>query len=119
MAQTVDLVVDTGVLLYVGVGLGHVRLGLVVVVIGDEVLHPVVGEELAELVGQLGGQGLVGGDDQRGTLGLLDGPGHGGGLAGAGDPQKRLEPLPLLQAPGQRRDRRRLIAGGDKIGFDL
>ena len=62
VAQPVDLVVDRAVLLDVRVARGHVGLGLVVVVVGDEVLDPVVGEELAELVGQLGGQRLVGGD---------------------------------------------------------
>jgi hypothetical protein len=58
--QPLDLVVDRGVLLDVGVGGGDVGLGLVVVVVADEVLDGVVGEELPELVGQLGGEGLVG-----------------------------------------------------------
>ena len=57
--QPLDLVVDRGVLLDVGVRLRDVGLGLVVVVVGDEVLDRVVGQQLAELVGQLGGQGLV------------------------------------------------------------
>ena len=39
--------------------LRHVGLGLVVVVIGDEILHGVVGEEIPELRGKLGGEGLV------------------------------------------------------------
>ena len=50
MAQAVDLVVDRRVLLDVGVRRRHVGLWLVVVVVGDEVLDPVVGEELLELV---------------------------------------------------------------------
>ena len=78
VAQALDLVVDRAVLLDVGVARRDVGLGLVVVVIGDEVLDPVLGEELAELVGQLGGQRLVGGDHQRGPLHLLDRPGDGG-----------------------------------------
>ncbi len=57
--QPLDLVVDRGVLLDVGVRLRDVRLGLVVVVVGDEVLDRVVGQQLAELVGQLRGQRLV------------------------------------------------------------
>ena len=56
VAQPVDLVVHRRVLLDVGVARGDVRLGLVVVVVGDEVLDPVVGEELPELVGELGGR---------------------------------------------------------------
>ena len=44
MAQPVDLVVDRRVLLDVRVGRGDVGLGLVVVVVGDEVLDRVVGK---------------------------------------------------------------------------
>ena len=44
MAEPIDLVVDRRVLLDVGVRRGHVGLGLVVVVVADEVLDPVVGK---------------------------------------------------------------------------
>jgi hypothetical protein len=57
--EPLDLLVDGGVLLDVGVGLRDVRLGLVVVVVGDEVLDRVVGQHLAQFVGELGGEGLV------------------------------------------------------------
>ena len=100
VAQPVDLVVDRRVLLDVGVGRGDVGLGLVVVVVADEVLDPVVGEELAELVGQLGGQRLVGGEDQGGLLDLLDRPGDGGALARAGDAEERLVALAVADALG-------------------
>ena len=118
VAQPVDLVVDRRVLLDVGVGGRHVGLGLVVVVVADEVLDPVVGEQLAELVGQLGGQRLVGGDDQRRLLHPLDGPGHGGALARAGDAQQRLEAVAPLDAGGQLLDGLGLVAGGLPIGHD-
>ena len=65
VAQPLDVLVDRGVLLDVGVGLRDVRLGLVVVVVGDEVLHGVVRQHLAQLVGQLRGQRLVRGHHQR------------------------------------------------------
>jgi hypothetical protein len=58
-AQAVDLVVDRGVLLDVDVALGDVRFGLVVVVVADEVVDGVVGEELLELGVELGGQVLL------------------------------------------------------------
>jgi hypothetical protein len=48
-AHAVDLVVDRGVLLDVGVAAGDVGLGLVVVVVADEVLDRVLGEEVPEL----------------------------------------------------------------------
>src|SRR3979409_774607 len=72
VAQAVDLVVDRAVLLDVEVLRRHVGLRLVVVVVGDEVLDRVLGEELPELVAELRRQGLVVGDDQRGPLDLLD-----------------------------------------------
>ncbi len=111
VAQPVDLVVDRRVLLDVGVAGGDVRLGLVVVVVADEVLHPVVREELAHLLGELGGERLVGGEDQRGPLGGLDRPGDGGALAGTGDAEQRLEAVAALDALGELRDRVGLIAG--------
>ena len=58
-AHLLDVLVDRGVLLDVGVGGRHVGLGLVVVVVGDEVLHRVVREELLELAVELRRQGLV------------------------------------------------------------
>ena len=48
MAQPLHIVVDVGVLLDVRVGLRYIRLGLVVVVVADEVADRVVGHEFAE-----------------------------------------------------------------------
>ena len=56
MAEAVDVVVSRAVLLDVEVGLQDVRLRLVVVVVGHEVLDRVSGEELAKLVAELGGE---------------------------------------------------------------
>ena len=50
MAQLIYLVVDIGVFLDIGSVLGHIGFGLVVIVIADEVLHGVIGEELLELL---------------------------------------------------------------------
>jgi len=58
---------------------------LVVVVVGDEVLDGVVGEEGFELVIELGSQSLVVRQDEGGVLQVFDDLGHGEGLAGAGD----------------------------------
>ncbi len=111
MAQPVDLIVDGGVLLDVRVRLWDVCLGLVVVVVADEVLDPVLREELAELVGELGGQRLVGGQHERRLLHLLDQPGDGRRLAGAGDAEQRLESASTFYSVGQLRNGLRLIAG--------
>jgi hypothetical protein len=115
MAEPVDLVVDGGVLLDEGVGLRHVGLGLVVVVVGNEVLDPILGEELTELVGQLGGEGLVGGDDQGRALDLLDHPGDRRRLPRARDPEQRLKLLTCLEPLGQSLYRLRLITSGLKV----
>ena len=48
-SQTLDLVVDHQVLLDVFVRGGYVGFGLIVVVIRDEILDAVVGEEVLEL----------------------------------------------------------------------
>ena len=119
VAEPVDLVVDGRVLLDEGVRGGEIGLGLVVVVIGDEVLDPVVREELAHLGRELGGQGLVGLDDQGRALDGLDGPGHGGRLAAAGDPEQGLVAVTAVDPLGQRGDGHGLVAGGAQGGNDL
>ena len=81
MAQALDLVVDGGVLFDEGIRVGDIRLRLVVVVVGDEIFHGVVREELPELLAQLGCQGLVVGQHQGGPLDPFDDLGHGIGLA--------------------------------------
>ena len=86
--QPLHLVVDRGVLLDVGVGLRDVGLGLVVVVVRDEVLDGVVRQHLAELVGELGGERLVGQHDEDGALQPLGEPRHGRRLAGSGRAQQ-------------------------------
>ena len=114
VAESVDLVVDRAVLLDVGVARRDVRLGLVVVVVTDEVLDPVVREELPHLVGQLRSERFVGSDDQGRTLHRLDGPGDSGALAAAGDTKQGLEPITPLDSRTQRGDGLRLIPAGPK-----
>ena len=69
-AELVEFLVDGGFLLDVEVAGGDVGFGLVVVVVGDEVLDGVVGEEGFELVVELGGEGLVVREDESGALDL-------------------------------------------------
>ena len=110
MAHAVDLLVDRGFLLDVGVRARHVRLRLVVVVVGDEVLDGVVGEEVLELAVELRRQRLVRCEDQRRALRALDHLGHGEGLARAGDAEQNLAALFLIGAGDQLGDGRRLVA---------
>ena len=119
VAELVDVVVDQGVFLDVGVGLGDVRLGLVVVVVGDEVLGGVLGEELLELVVQLRRQRLVVGDDQGRALHVGDDVRHGEGLAGPGDPQEDLVPLSAQHALGELGDGPGLVPPGLVVANEL
>ena len=107
-----DVVVPRRVLLDVEVGLRDVRLGLEVVVVRDEVLDGVVREELAELVAELGREGLVVRDDERGALELLDRPRHRGRLARPGRAEDRLEAVAGGDGIGDLADRTRLVAHG-------
>ena len=99
VAHAVDLLVDVGFLLDIGVGARDVGLGLVIVVVGDEILDRVVGEEALELAIELRGQRLVGREDQRRALGRLDHLGHGEGLARAGDAEQHLVALSGRERP--------------------
>ena len=110
--QLVYVLVDGRVFLYIGIGGGQVRLGLVVVVIGDEEFHRVLGEEGLELPVELGGQHLVGRNYQRGPLQALYGCGHRIGLARAGDAQQGLVGLAGQHSGAQGVYGSRLVAGG-------
>ena len=111
VAQAVDLVVDRGVLLDVEVLRRHVGLGLVVVVVADEVLDRVVREELAELVAELRRERLVVRDDECRALNALDRRRHREGLARAGRAEQRLDALVGAEARRDAVDRLRLVRG--------
>ena len=116
VAHAVDLLVDGRFLLDIGVGARDVGLGLVVVVVGDEVLDRVVGEEALELAIELGGEGLVGREDQRGALGARDDLRGGEGLARAGDAEQDLVGLAVVDALDELGDGGGLVAGGVVVG---
>ncbi len=80
VTQLLDLGVDRRVLLDERVGRGHVRLGLVVVVVADEVHDRVVRQEVLDLGGELGSERLVGRHHERRLLHSLDDLGHREGL---------------------------------------
>ncbi len=119
MAHLVDQVVDGRVLLDVSVRRGDVGLGLVVIVVADEVLHRVLGEEGPELLEELGRQGLVRGDDQRGFPDALDHLGHGEGLARTGHPQENLVGQAFFDPPGKLLDSLRLVPFRLKGRYDF
>ncbi|MNZ86664.1 hypothetical protein D3C78_1054910 [compost metagenome] len=115
-AHLLDVVVDRGVLLDVGIRGRHVGFRLVVVVVGDEVLHRVVGEEAPELAVQLRRQGLVGRQHQGRALHLGDHVGDAEGLARAGHAEQGLVRQPRLETLDHLADRFRLVAGRLEAG---
>ena len=116
VAHAVDLFVDLGFFLDIGVRPGDVGFWLVVVIVADEILNRVVREEALELSIKLRGQRLVGGKDDGRALGFLYHLGHGEGLAGAGGAQKHLIALALFHTCRQFRDCRGLVARGLEVG---
>src|SRR3954454_25119842 len=119
VSQPVDLVVARRVLLDVGVAPRQVRLGLVVVEVADEVLDRVLGEELAELRIELGGERLVVGEDEGRLAMGLDRFRDAVRLARAGRSQQRLVLEALGEAVDETIDGGRLVAGGLERGDEL
>ena len=117
--QPLDLVVDRGILLDVDVALGDVGLGLIVVVVADEVADRVVREEVLELGVELRGERLVVRHHQRRPTVLGDDVGHGERLARASDAHQGLMGLTPAQAVHQALDRLRLIAGRRERAHEL
>ncbi len=114
-----DLRVDLGVFFDVEVALCNVGLWLVVVVVGDEVLHPVLREERPKLVVELGREGLVVRDDKGGLLDRLDDVCYREGLSRPRDAEEGLEPLAARKPGGELPDRFGLRAPGRKVCLKL
>ena len=114
-----DVLVDRRIFLDVRVGRRHVSLGLVVVVVADEILHRVVWKKFLELAIKLPGQGFVGRHDQRWPLHLGNDIGDGEGLARAGDAQQGLVRQPVVEPLHQLRDRGGLVAGRAPVRLEV
>ena len=119
MAQAVDLVVDGAVLFNIGIRAGDIGFRLVVIVVGDEILHRVVGEKRPELGAQLGRQRFVVGQNQRGPVAFCNNICHGKGLAAAGNTQQGLATVAPLHAFHQCFNGLRLVAGGLVRGYQF
>ena len=104
-----NVVVHLRVFLDIGIGRRHIGLGLVVVVVGNEVLHRVVGEELLELAIELRGQRFVVRHDDGRPLQRLHHIGHGESFSGARNPEQNLRGKARLHAYNQLLDRGGLV----------
>src|SRR5262249_41900879 len=110
-SETVEVLVDLGVLFDVDVALRDVGFGLVVVVVADEVMDGVARKEGPELLGELGGQRLVVGQDERRLAELGDDVAGREGFAGARRSEQYLGLLAVAEAADDLLDGLRLIAG--------
>src|SRR5581483_10118626 len=82
----------------------------VVVVVGDEILDAVLGEEILELLIELRGERFVVAEDERRPVDLLDHLRHGEGLPRSGDAEEHLMPAAGADGFDELLDRPRLIA---------
>ena len=87
------MLVDRTVFLNEQIALWHIGLGLVVVVVADEILHRVVRKKFAKLAVELSGQCLVVAKHNRRPPEAGNHVGHGECLARAGHAQQGLEHL--------------------------
>ena len=96
MAQFIYLVVDFDLLLYIGVGSGDIRFGLIIIVIADEIFDAVMREKLPEFVTKLRGEGFVVRDDERGLAAPRYHVCHRKSLARTGHAEQYLRAFPFL-----------------------
>ena len=105
-----DMLVDCRVLFDEQIAGRHVGFWLIVVVVGNEILDGILGQEFAKLGIKLCRQRLVRRQHQCRTAAARNDVGHGEGLAGAGDTQQGLVRQTVIQAFKQSRDGFRLVA---------
>ena len=118
-AELVELVVDGGFLFDEGVARRNVGLGLVVVVVADEIFDGVLREEGFEFVVELRGERLVVREDDGGAIELLDHLRHREGLARAGDAEEDLVAVAVGCAADELRDGFGLVAAGFVVAGKL
>ncbi len=81
MAEFIYLVVYGKVLFYIRIGTRDVRFRLIVVVIGNEKFHSVLGEKFSELVTQLRRQRLIMRYNESRTVNVVNDVCHGKSFA--------------------------------------
>ncbi len=89
-SEFIKLLVYREVLLDICIRGGYVGLGLIVIVVRDEILHGVLGEEGLELLVELGGESLIMAEDKGRALGLRYDVGNGERLSRACHTQQHL-----------------------------
>ena len=111
MAQLINFIIDRGILFDIGIRTWYIRFGLIIIIIADEILHRIFGEELLQLVIKLCRKGFIMRNDQSRLLDFLNDICHREGFARACYPQQSLEFQALLEALRNFFNRLRLITG--------
>ncbi len=119
VAHPVDLLVQRRFLLDISVGARDIGLGLVIIVIRDEILDRVLREEALHLAVELCSQCFVGSENDRRAPGALDDMRHREGLARAGNAEQHLLALAAGDPLAQFLDRLRLVARRPEFGLQL
>jgi hypothetical protein len=109
-AHLLDVFVDARILLDVQVLRRHIGFGLVVIVVGDEILDRILGKELAHFGVELRGERLVRRHDERGTAQARDHVRHRVGLPGPRHAEQCLKSEPVAHTFRELLDRLGLIA---------
>ena len=108
-SQSVYLLVDSQVLLDIGVGSRQIGLWLVVVIIADIILHRILWEEAPHFLIQLGGQRLVVRQDEHGFTYVGNDVGNGKRLTRTRHAQQHLGLVATTDAVRQLADSFRLV----------
>ena len=90
MTELVNLVIDRAILFNICIAGRYIGFRLVVIIVGNEVFHCVIGEELLELTIKLAGQRFIMGDNQSRLVDLSDNLTHGIGLTSTSRPHENL-----------------------------
>ena len=84
VTQTVDLLINGRILLDIGIRVGNICFRLIIIIVGDKILHRVIGEKLTEFCAELCCQGLIVGKNQGRLIDFFNNRSHGKGFAGTG-----------------------------------
>ncbi len=116
IAEFIYLVVHGEVFFDIGIRRGDITFRLIVIVIGNEVLHAVFGKKLTKFVAKLRRKRFVVRDHERGTPRVFDYVRHGKRFSASGNADEHLRADPVQNAFGQFFDRLGLIARGLECG---
>ena len=118
-AQFLDFIIDAQVLLYISVGGGDVGFRLVIIVVGHEIFHRIVGEKGFEFPVELGRQCLVVAEYQCRTLQPFNDIGHCEGLARTRDSEQGDCLRTLFQSPAYSVYCGWLVSGRAVVRYEL